>query len=186
MKKIFPVLLAGLVIASFSLTALAAPPQGRPAPPKPEEQMMNPVEQEKARSIIAEFEGKLLPLQDKLWGKFLELRALGSVSGVTKEDISKVVDEIVSLRAQIRTEHENLAKAFEKEGLPPAKGYHGKGFGGHMGMMGYGMGPCGMMGDGACPDAMDGMKEWHHRGMMDRADGPKPRGPRPHQSGGPN
>ncbi len=120
--------LAALLLLALSLPAFAATKDAPDNPPAGSGQALTEKQLARFDALYGDYENKVMPLHDKLWGKFLELRALEGLSSTSKDDVVKVVDEITSLRTQIRAEHSKFNDALAKEGLPRYPGYHGRGW----------------------------------------------------------
>ncbi len=153
MKTLKMLSLTSLLALALAMPALAAPPAHKgtydaPAVEETARPRLTPEQHAKYVALFKDYEAKTAPLQDKLWGKFLELRAAESLSSTTKDDVTKIVGEIVALRGQIRAERDTLNAALAKEGLSAFGGWYGGGWhGGGCPMMG-GAGPEGF---GGCP-----------------------------------
>lgn len=106
--------------------------------------------------IFARYAEKMQPLEDQLFVKKNELRALQNASQPDMKAVSAKAEEVVKLRREL----ENLRREMAKEAGLPAWGPHhrGKGFGRGHGKGFGGNGPCGgpcaglgLRGNGPCP-----------------------------------
>lgn len=103
---------------------------------------LTPEKQAQADAILNEFRTKTAPLHDKMWAKHTELNALSANSKTEPKDISRLTNELVDLRAQLRKEGEALdARLLKDVGLKTFYGTMPM----HGGMGGMG-GKCGGMG----------------------------------------
>lgn len=105
---------------------------------------MTPEMQAKHDAIMEDFYNKIMPLRDKIWAKKAQLRALSGNPNMKPADYTKLTDEIVALRQQMRQELRSLRTRFQKEmGMTPGMMWGGYGHG----MMEHGMGGNMMDGD---------------------------------------
>lgn len=144
-------------------------------------QALTPEKQAQFDAIMKEYVQKTAPLRDKLQAKYLELRTLGNSANPDSQAVSKISEEIVALRGQLRQERQAMADKVAKDvGINITRnrgyGYHHRGSYGcpgcgdssmgmgsgyrmmhpgmmHQGMMGPGMMGAAMMGNG--PDGPD-------------------------------
>jgi zinc resistance-associated protein len=126
---------------------------------------MTQEQHDKYIALFKNFVSKATPLRDQLQAKFLELKAIQGLSGTTRADVNKVIDDITALRGKLRAERQAYVAALEKEGLPVFGGRFHKG-----GQRGMGGGCPGMM-RGDCMGMMGGgypgMMRGNCMGMMD-------------------
>lgn len=81
---------------------------------------------DKADALFEEFQGKMQPLRDQIWVKHQELEAAQNASNPDQAAVSKTAQEIVSLRDQMRKEHETFMARCKKDlGFVPMAGQRG-------------------------------------------------------------
>lgn len=126
-------------------------------------QALTPEKQAQFDAIMKEYVQKTTPIRDKLQAKYLELRTLGNSANPDSQTVSKISEEIVALRGQLRQERQAMADKVAKDiGININRGrgysYHHRGF--------YGCPGCGESGMGMGP----GYRMMHpgmmHPGMM--------------------
>ena len=155
-----------LLVFALSGVAVAATGTQKSGGSAPDQQSSpTPEQQAQFQKMHDEFMDKVMPLHNQLEGKYLELRALGGVNGVSKDDVSAVVKDITDLKSKLYEERVAFSRSLDKAGLSFYRGYHGY----HDGMgMGGCMGPRADAGPtpGGCMGGMrDGMPGGMHGGM---------------------
>lgn len=120
MKAMQCIVVTAALVLLVSGSALAA--EGKPGPRSgkadaPQLAELSPEQQAQAKELFKAHRDKVMPLRDKLDGRRMELRAYRDIAGITKEDVRALVDEIVSLRGQIRAERTAYFEAMDKAGL---------------------------------------------------------------------
>ena len=153
LKFIAPALLLVFALSGVAVAATGTQKTGESAP----EQQSSPTPEQQAQfqKMHDEFMDKVMPLHNQLEGKYLELRALGGVNGVSKDDVSAVVKDITALKSKLYEERVAFSRSLDKAGLSFYRGYHGY----HDGMgMGGCMGPRADAGPtpGGCMGGMSG------------------------------
>ncbi|HCF06140.1 MAG TPA: zinc resistance protein [Desulfomicrobiaceae bacterium] len=121
-----------------------------------------PEKQEAFNALLEAHQAEMTPLQDAMWAKHTELRALAANPNTKPETIQSLIKELTNLRAQMRSKQEAFrAKVKSELGITLPHGMMGGGMMGP-GMMGGGMMGPGMMGGGMMGPGM----------MMDKDDVP--------------
>jgi len=115
-------------------------PQATPIPP----------EKQAAFDALQEaHQAEMAPLQDAMWAKHQELRALAANPNTKPETIQSLIKELTDLRAQMRTKQKAFrAKVKSELGITLPYGMGGCGMGRKMGRGCGMMGNCGMMDGG--------------------------------------
>lgn len=96
-----------------------------------------------ARALMQAHRDKVQPLYDAIWVKETTLRTLRDNPNVKPSELTALIDEMASLRAQIREEHRAFAVQVKKEtgvDTPYGCGMQGPGFKHYRGMDGDGPG----------------------------------------------
>jgi zinc resistance-associated protein len=94
-------------------------------------------------------QAEMAPLQNAMWAKHQELRALAANPNTKPETIQSLIKELTDLRAQVRTKQDAFrAKVKSELGITLPYGMGGCGMGRKMGHGCGMMGNCGMMGGG--------------------------------------
>lgn len=123
-------LLIALVTATF-LTTAASGAFARPDGGKFHD--LTPEKQQAVTKILKDSETRLIPLQEKMQAKRLELNALSGNANVKPETLSALAGEIAALGTQIRKEvMDRKDKIAAETGMPVGMGGMGMGgMGGH-------------------------------------------------------
>jgi zinc resistance-associated protein len=91
-------------------------------------------------------QAEMAPLQNAMWAKHQELRALAANPNTKPETIQSLIKELTDLRAQVRTKQDAFrAKVKSELGITLPYGMGGRGMGRKMGRGCGMMGNCGMM-----------------------------------------
>ena len=106
---------------------------------------LSPEQQEKYTKIVDEYAKRMDPLQDQIFVKRQELRALRNATNPDVKAVRETATELTKLNNQLGALHDEMAQRLEKEVGEPAgadtrpngygPGYHMRGHG-----MGHGMG----------------------------------------------
>ena len=106
--------------ASAPQTDKAQPAAEAPAPRGPRAPKMTPEEREKMEAVFAKYAEKKQPLEDKIYVKKHELRALENAPQPDVKAVGAKAEEIIKLRRELDKMHREMAK---EAGLPmPAWG----------------------------------------------------------------
>ena len=99
--------------------------------PAAQEAVLAPEKQALFRTIMDESEARLVPLQEQMFAKRLELKALAQNPNTPRETITALSQEMATLKTQIRNEMKSRNDRIEKEvGL--VRPGHGAKMGGKM------------------------------------------------------
>ena len=151
LKKVFSALVLGLV-----LTLFAAGPAAAETAVKAPATAADQAEAEAWYNLRAEHLEKIGPIRDQFWAKRMEYEALVRGGKADSPEIKAVIDDMVKLRAQIRTERKKLFSQAKEKGLT------GRGHG-----RGWKSGGRGWRPDCPCGG---GFHEGHRSGGLDRGD----------------
>jgi zinc resistance-associated protein len=89
-------------------------------------QALTPEQQQQLDTIMEQHFTRMEPLREQMWSKHLELDALASNPNTKPETLSKLVQDITALRAQIKTERDSMcADIVKKVGIPCFGRNHG-------------------------------------------------------------
>ena len=133
LKFIAPALMLIFALSGVAVAATGSPKAGGSS--SAQQSSPTPEQAAQFQKMHDEFMDKVMPLHNQLEGKYLELRALGGVNGVSKDDVSALVKDITALKSKLYEERVAFSRSLDKAGLSLCRGYHGN----HDGM---GMGGC--------------------------------------------
>ncbi len=129
MKKTLPIL-ALAMITMFAVTAVRAQSAETTTPPKAMPkmgQMMSPENQAARMELWQAHQKKVGPIRDQLWAKKMEYEFLVSRPEAKLADVKPIIEEMVKLKGQLRTERESFAAEARAKGFGPM-GMHPMGF----------------------------------------------------------
>lgn len=87
------------------------------------ESALSAEQQATMKAIMDDFDGRMVPLQEQMYAKSLELKALSKNPNTTQDTIAALSKEIASLKTQIRKEMTARNDKLEKEiGAPMKRG----------------------------------------------------------------
>ena len=126
-KNIFLTLLAAAIISVAPAAAMAGGhghPERCPQPhrmspcERPAMPCLNPEQIAQMKQFRKEHRAALAPLREQISQKRMELHALAPNPNVKPDDLKGIVNDIMSLRKQIRTVNDSFRDKMEKAGLP--------------------------------------------------------------------
>ncbi|MDR2947089.1 MAG: periplasmic heavy metal sensor [Candidatus Adiutrix sp.] len=121
------------MLFAFTAAAMVGAQEKNAAQPKGENGLMinrmTPEEWEAFSAMRDEHRMKLAPIQDQLWAKQMEYDALADNPNTKPAEIKAIVDEMVKLRAQLRTERNSLRDQAQSKGFHRNPGWGGQGYG---------------------------------------------------------
>ena len=80
---------------------------------------LTPEQQEKYKAIVNEYSGKMAPLEDQIFVKRQELRALQNAATPNVDNVRAQATELRNLYRQLHTLHAEMSQKLESEaGLP--------------------------------------------------------------------
>lgn len=161
LKKTLPAMTLMLaLIFAVSVATAQTPEQGENKEPK-KISKMNPEDRAAWEALMKEYRQKTEPMRDQMWAKNLEYDALVANPNTKPAEVKAVIDEMLRLKVQLRTEHEKFAETAKAKGL---KGFKGHGFGRdfHKGWRGHG--PERGFDAGDCPGQGKGFGKGHGKG----------------------
>lgn len=84
---------------------------------------LSPEQQEKYKAIVNEYSGKMAPLEDQIFVKRQELRALQNAATPNVDSVRAQATELRNLYRQLHTLHAEMSQKLESEaGLPGCPG----------------------------------------------------------------
>ena len=124
----------GMVMAQETV---AAPP-----PKAPKAEPMTPEQMDAFSTMMQDHHQKMAPLRDQMWAKQMEYDALVANPNTKPAEVKAVIDDIVKLRGQLRSERNDFFNQAKAKGFRPDHFRGHRGFG-HFGFDdgGCGFGP---------------------------------------------